>query len=422
MNSDLDYFTGKLNSLESEIISLKKIMDEINDFKKAQKNQTRSNERNTKLIINEYLENRQRENKIIQLGIEKEKNKLDELREQDRQAIDRILHEKAIGFPWLSKTIADYISLRDQQIVDYLVKKKHPAVTTAEAVRIIKEEKAEANEKYKIASYLLAYYETLFPWLIDFRGEDLDDLIRQSPIQGNKPEIKEIYFDQAKKWLTEAEYNELNDIEKYQLALDRYWLKKKSPWELGRDYERYIGYLYETKGYRVYYQGIIKGYEDYGRDLICHKSDIVEIVQCKYWAKRKTIHEKHIFQLFGTTVEYWLKNCQMYDSQVDFLHKYVRSNQIVPAFVTSTLLSDVAKKFALALNVKVIEGFPLKPYPVIKCNVSRVNEEKIYHLPFDQQYDNVIVEPERNECYVETIAEAESLGFRRAKRWLVIQD
>ena len=66
---------------------------------------------------------------------------------------------------------------------------------------------------------------------------------------------------------------------------------------------------------------------------------------------------------------------------------------------------------------QVRENFPFQQYPSIKCNVSRRNGEKIYHLPMDQQYDRTIIEQERNECYVETVAEAENLGFRRAWRW-----
>jgi hypothetical protein len=46
-----------------------------------------------------------------------------------------------------------------------------------------------------------------------------------------------------------------------------------------------------------------------------------------------------------------------------------------------------------------------------------VNEERIYHLPFDQQYDTTLIEPTRGERYVATVAEAEELGFRRAWRW-----
>lgn len=50
-------------------------------------------------------------------------------------------------------------------------------------------------------------------------------------------------------------------------------------------------------------------------------------------------------------------------------------------------------------------------------NVARASGERIYHLPFDQQYDTTVVEPDRGECFVATVAEAEQLGFRRAWRW-----
>ena len=86
-------------------------------------------------------------------------------------------------------------------------------------------------------------------------------------------------------------------------------------------------------------------------------------------------------------------------------------------FVTSTKLSEKAKEFAKALQVQVLEGFPFQRYPSIKCNIGRQTGEKIYHLPFDQQYDTTLIEEERNECYVETVAEAETLGFRRALKW-----
>ena len=58
---------------------------------------------------------------------------------------------------------------------------------------------------------------------------------------------------------------------------------------------------------------------------------------------------------------------------------------------------------------------PLGKYPMIKCNISS-NGNKIYHLPFDQQYDKTLI---RNvgECYVSTVKEAEEKGFRRAFRW-----
>ena len=98
-------------------------------------------------------------------------------------------------------------------------------------------------------------------------------------------------------------------------------------------------------------------------------------------------------------------------------HDLLQKGKIKPIFITSTRLSEKAKEFANVLGVQVIENLPLKHYPSVKCNVSRRTGEKIYHLPFDQQYDRTLIEDERNECYVETVKEAEDLGFRQAFWW-----
>ncbi|MFA6944293.1 MAG: hypothetical protein WC220_00200, partial [Pedobacter sp.] len=54
-------------------------------------------------------------------------------------------------------------------------------------------------------------------------------------------------------------------------------------------------------------------------------------------------------------------------------------------------------------------------YPVIKCNIAS-DGEKIYHLPFDQQYDKTLIK-NNGEFYAATVREAENKGFRRAFRW-----
>ncbi|MBQ1434854.1 MAG: hypothetical protein IIZ19_03045, partial [Clostridia bacterium] len=66
-----------------------------------------------------------------------------------------------------------------------------------------------------------------------------------------------------------------------------------------------------------------------------------------------------------------------------------------------------------------IESLELGEYPCIKCNIGRDEygyETKIYHLPFDQQYDATKI-TKRGEFYAMTVAEAESKGFRRAFKW-----
>lgn len=65
--------------------------------------------------------------------------------------------------------------------------------------------------------------------------------------------------------------------------------------------------------------------------------------------------------------------------------------------------------------MKIIENRLLEKYPVIKCNISS-NGEKIYHLPFDQQYDRTLIK-NNGEFYALTVKEAENKGFRRAFRW-----
>jgi len=337
---------------------------------------------------------------------------------KEREAVRTIAAEKSIGFPWLASAYADYFQLREGKVVDWLDTKKHAAKKAAEKVRVMSQRRRKAEKLWRMFRYQLEYYEALFPWLVDFKEVDSDELIRSvlTDETDEDENVQEIDY-QAKKFLVAAEY-ELPPAEKYQRALDRYRAKRSRNWEVGRDYERYVGYLYETRGYAVCYQGIREGLKDLGRDLIATKGNKVEIIQCKCWSKRKTIHEKHIFQLYGTTIEYWLK--QRHESphlQARFFPELIEKELVQPTFFTSTTVSDVAREFADVLKIQVIENKPLCDYPCIKCNVSRTSGEKIYHLPFDQQYDAIQVEPERDECYVETVAEAEALGFRRAFRW-----
>jgi hypothetical protein len=260
-----------------------------------------------------------------------------------------------------------------------------------------------ASESSTASSRVLALYEFHFPWLTELRdfeeetsyveGEpDLDDTAEDGG--GAKP-------DPAQRWLSKAEYAALAEAERNQRALDRYLASRKTPWQVGRDYERYIGYLREQAGARVAYQGIFAGLDDLGRDLICETADGVEVVQCKRWAKRKTIHEKHVFQLFGTVVAMRIEH---------------PGEAITGTFTTTTMLSERAHQFAAQLGIRVEEDVLLAEYPHIKCNVGR-DGRRIYHLPFDQQYDTTLIEPEKGEHWVATVAEAEELGFRRAWRW-----
>lgn len=321
----------------------------------------------------------------------------------DAEVYKASLKERAARFPTILSAIDNYERLRDERLIAHLRYKPHPAMRSAEVIQEQSARRRRAETDFKRASYLIEYYESIAPFLVDLR-EDLDD--------GTDDDLFRAYDedeqrDPAIDYLTKEEFRKLPTATRNQMALDRFWKRPKSRWLLGRMYERYIGYLYEANGYDVTYEGIIKGYQDLGRDLICHKDDEVIVVQCKNWSKFKTIYEKHIFQFFGTVFQY---NDSM-EQEVEGL------------FCTTTTVSDLARRFATELGIGLSENFKFNQnYPCIKCNVSRVDGSRIYHLPFDQQYDKVKIEPSRGEFYCQTVKEAEAQGFRRAYSYKGIGD
>jgi hypothetical protein len=310
-----------------------------------------------------------------------------------------LVRDKIRGFEFIARAWADYeLALAETQGLA-LGLKEPPAPRAADVVREKGAAVSEARRRAKLAEWIVALYEFHFPWLTDLR--DLDE--EQGFVADAEPTSEDAApEDPARQWLSKDEWRALPSAERNQLALERYLRSRQTPWQLGRDYERYIGYLREQAGYVVTYHGIIHGFDDLGRDVLAEKDGVLEVIQCKRWARRKEIHEKHIFQLFGTMVA----------ARIEEPDKTIRGT-----FTTTTRLSERARKFAEVLEIRVEEDFPLADYPRVKCNIARTSGERIYHLPFDMQYDSTVIEPERAECYVMTCAEAEELGFRRALRW-----
>ena len=303
------------------------------------------------------------------------------------------------GRKWLANAFAEFVFTRDTEAECALVVKPNPAWKAAEAVSELRSKRTDMARKLKFLEYQLASYEEYFPFLLDYRDAILDEVIDMR--QGDVDAMEDIDPALSLGYLSKGEYDGLSHAEKFQLALDRYWQRNKGNVEIGRLYERYIGYLYETGGWAVSYQGIIRGYEDYGRDLICTMDGSALVVQCKCWSKHKIIREKHIMQLYGTYVLYCITE---------------QTHSVSPVFITSTSLSKEAEMVAAELGVEVRHE-ELKRYPMIKCNINGSTGERIYHLPFDQQYDRVLVGNEPGEFYAETVQQAEMAGFRRAYRW-----
>ena len=191
----------------------------------------------------------------------------------------------------------------------------------------------------------------------------------------------------------------LNKDARAQRELNEYLQRSLSPEEIGKLYERYIGYLYENMGYEVEYCGALNGYKDLGRDLVAKKEDQIVIVQAKCWAKNKLIQAKHIFQLYGTKIHFRRITKE-------------KPRSVRAVFYTTASFSDDALEVARVLGVELRKRKLDRSYPMIKCAVG-INGEKVYYLPFDPEYDRLRIDPQRGDFFARTVKEAAAKGFRR---------
>ncbi|MBY0340912.1 MAG: hypothetical protein K2Q19_07085 [Rhodocyclaceae bacterium] len=301
------------------------------------------------------------------------------------------------GRQWLAEFIAEALQAPDEAKARALETKKRPALKAAEEVRQISAEKRALVVRLKYLEYALKTYHEYYPVLEQYHEDILNDEASLHLDEDSDPE-----GDYVARYISKEEYLRLSPADRNQLALKNWKARRKSNVEIGRIFERYIGYLYECDGWTVTYFGATEGLEDMGRDLICIKGNSLHIVQAKYWAKHKTIHEKHVFQLYGTSVLLPLTKSES------------KGMRITPVFVATTSLSETARWAAEHLGVVIRPLDMDHNYPLIKCNIN--GKSKIYHLPFDQQYDRVRIKPELGELYAQTAHEAEQHGFKRAKR------
>ena len=301
----------------------------------------------------------------------------------------------------MSKIMADWITIPIEQLANRLDwGSSQERAKKVIAIREIRAKAQELIEQYKSSEYQLEYLKQLYPGLEDILESEYSELP-----QIDFSELSD--RDVSKDYLSKEEWNSLSTTERNQLALDRYVQShKKSKWQIGRDYELYVGYKYSQKGYEIDYFGSYMGLEDLGRDIISQKNGHTLIIQCKYWSEKKLIHENHIAQLYGTTICYCLE------------HK-VPVNFVSGVLVTNITVSDKAREFAEFLNITIKDNYPIGEFPRIKCNLGKDEfgyPTKIYHLPFDKQYDITKI-TKKEEFFALTVKEAEQAGFRRTYKW-----
>lgn len=117
---------------------------------------------------------------------------------------------------------------------------------------------------------------------------------------------------------------------------------RKERLKVGTQFEQEIGALLEKEGWKISYEGINKGVNDGGIDLIGRRGGVTALVQCKYWKVSRVVHESHINQFRGSIEKY--KNDHPNESSCG-------------TFVTTASLSDEARRAAAIHGIEVIERF-----------------------------------------------------------------
>lgn len=350
-----------------------------------------------KMVYENFEKVSEESNKIKLLKKEaehqEEKNKkLKKVLNDYKKEFDIIASKTVEDLPFFASIIAEYKTKYYEEAAIALQLKKRPAFTESYRIKDLRKDTQKILAEKLEYEYKLSYIESMFPNINDIFDSGFSEEQQTFALESREN------TDPVRFFISGEDYRVLSVTEKNQLALDRYIEGRKSKWQIGRDYEMYIGYHCAKFGYHVTYTGIIQKLEDMGRDLIAKKGDKTYIIQCKRWSKEKTIHEKHIFQLFGTVILYNIDHPK---------------HPALGVFVSTTQLSPKAQKIAKELNIQVLL-VEAGDFPRIKCNINRTTGEKIYHLPFDQQYDSVVIDEFDGECYAFTVKEAEGKGFRRA--------
>lgn len=388
LNNDRSRLQDERRRSEQEIAVLRRVQEADLNQKKLEQEHSLAQERK---VLLDHIEEREEAISIARADIQQ---KLDWI---------ETAQSNLLTIPYMAGIIADYETHGLELIAQSLDwGRSQERLKKVLSIREIRKETAEAIAKSKEAQYQLEYAIRMFPGLEDFLQTDYRELHEM-----DLSAIGDEGHDRTRNFLSAEEYAQLPSAERNQLALDRYRNShRKTNWQIGRDYEYYIGYLYTKKGYTVEYFGSEKGLEDLGRDLIAKKGNHILIIQCKYWSTKKQIHEKHINQLYGTMIAYCFEN-------------NLPTDRVHGVLITNITLSNTANRFSKYLGIEVKENLPLGEYPCIKCNIN-VDEygrkTKIYHLPFDQQYDSCKID-RPGEFFALTTKEAEAAGFRRALQW-----
>ncbi len=173
------------------------------------------------------------------------------------------------------------------------------------------------------------------------------------------------------------EYHKLKlDLEHYKSMINNLRYSTASDYRnkiIGDHYERFVGWVFYRMGFSVYFNGLLKGKDDEGIDLIAERNDELLIIQCKCW-KRGSVYPMNILtQLDGSASLYKIES-----------RKDIHIRKILVTLNRS--YTDRFKQVAHSLNIELFP-LPLIEFPLIRFNKTYFDHSKSLFVPQDSEYD-----------------------------------
>ena len=147
------------------------------------------------------------------------------------------------------------------------------------------------------------------------------------------------------------------------IALSNFWqeyIRRYPATGVNIRYRLFIGYLYERRGWRVYY-------EDDNKRIICHKETSLVMIATEDGG---IMNINTLYALASRAISLKI-------DYPDF--------DVSAVCITSGTLSDKAKTVARKFLISAKENFPFKNFPYVKCKVLP-NGQKVHYTPNDKEY------------------------------------
>lgn len=170
--------------------------------------------------------------------------------------------------------------------------------------------------------------------------------------------------------------------------------------DYGRQYERYVGYLFERRGYSVNYQGIRKGVEDGGIDLVARAPRKIRLVQCKRW--RMPINADVVSRLQGAVARF------VYEERRG--KPETSRTSIRGVLATTGEIDGEAAGLAAHLGIYVMPRLLFESYPAIKAQRFPDGGGR-FLLPLTPGYDRMRMDLKSGDCFFASPREALRNGF-----------